>query len=476
MMKFSKIVKALAVTLACLPLALNAAEQVKQPNILFIAVDDLKPLAGAYGDKQVITPNIDAIANQGTMFANAYSQWPVCGPSRMSLLTGFRPETNGIMNLKDNIRDVNPDVVTLPQLFRQNGYETAAVGKIFDPRNVDSRQTDDPASWSIPYQQPTSTVKGKQKLAVESLEHPIEKFVDGNINARGIKLLKQMANKDKPFFLAIGYKRPHLPFTAPKQFFDLYNPADFTLEPFQQAPKNSNPKYILNDNNEMRTYKPTPKAGEKIKPYPKGAFSEAHQRELIHGYYAAVSFVDSLVGDLMAELEKTGEADNTIIVFWGDHGFHLGDHGMWGKHTTMEKANHVPLIIKLPGQKASVYNKPVGLMDIFPTLTELAKLKAPKGLQGDSLVPAINELPESKQPVAISQYKRGGAFGYSMRTENYRYTEWLSKHKKVVYRDLYDMTNDPGETVNVVDDAKYKDVAAKLAKLLRENSSGLKRL
>ncbi|TRX53948.1 sulfatase [Thalassomonas sp. M1454] len=475
-MKFTKLISALSITLTCLPLALNAAEPVKQPNILFIAVDDLKPLAGAYGDKQVITPNIDAIANQGTMFANAYSQWPVCGPSRMSLMTGLRPETNGIMNLKDHIREVNPDVVTLPQLFKQNGYETAAVGKIFDPRNVESREKDDPASWSIAYEVPKASMKGKQKLAVESIDAPSVKFVDGNINARGIKLLKQMANKDKPFFLAIGYKRPHLPFTAPKKFFDLYNPAEFTLAPFQDAPKNSKPEFILNNNGEMRTYKPTPKAGEKVKPYPKGAFSEEHQRELIHGYYAAVSFVDSLVGDLVAELEKTGQADNTIIVFWGDHGFHLGDHGMWGKHTTMEKANHVPLIIKVPGQKPVIYKKPVGLMDIYPTLTELVGLKAPSNLQGDSLVPAIKELPEDKQPVAISQYKRRGAFGYSLRTENYRYTEWLSKHKKVVYRDLYDMTKDPGETVNVINDAKYKEVAAKLAQLLRENSSGLKRL
>ncbi|WNC73071.1 sulfatase [Thalassotalea psychrophila] len=475
-MHFSKLITTIAITLSCVSITAFAAAEKKPLNVLFIAVDDLKPLIGAYGNDKIITPNIDAIAAQGTLFNNAYSQWPVCGPSRMSLLTGLRPEVNGIMNLKDKIRDVNPSVVTLPQLFIEHGYETAAVGKIFDPRNVDSRKTDDPASWSIAYKPPTSFMKGKQKLAVESLEGPIEKFVDGNINKRSIKLLKQMADSNKPFFLAVGYKRPHLPFTAPKQFFDLYDPATFTLAPFQQAPKNSNAKYILNNNGEMLTYKPTPKAGEKVKPYPKGPFSEAHQRELIHGYYAAVSFVDHLVGELTAELEATGQADNTAIVFWGDHGFHLGDHGMWGKHTTMEQANHVPLIIKMPGQKASVYKKPVGLMDIYPTLAELSKLKLPYELNGDSLVPAMKGQKESKQPVAISQYKRVGAFGYSLRTEKYRYTEWLSKNKKVVYRDLYDMEHDSGETNNVINDPKYQDVADTLAKLLRENNKGLKRL
>lgn len=475
-MTFSQLRNALTITLSCLSLTIFAAENNKQPNVLFIAVDDLKPLIGAYGNDKIITPNIDAIAAQGTLFSNAYSQWPVCGPSRMSLLTGLRPEVNGIMNLKDKIRNVNPDVVTLPQLFKQNGYETAAVGKIFDPRNVQSRAKDDPVSWSIAYKAPTSFMKGKKKLAVEIIDAPEHKFVDGNINERGKKLLKEMASNDKPFFLALGYKRPHLPFSVPKTYFDKYKRDEFTLAQFQQAPLNSKAKYILNNNGEMLTYKPTPKQGEKLKPYSKTGFTEDQQKELLHGYYAAVSFVDSLVGELIAELEKTGKADNTIIVLWGDHGFHLGDHGMWGKHTTMEQANHVPLIIKVPGKKASVYQQPVGLMDIFPTLTELANIKPPETLQGDSLVSAINQQPDSKQPVAISQYKRVGAFGYSMRTEQYRYTEWLSKSQKVVYRDLYDMKNDPGETTNVLDDAKYKGVADEMAALLRANGQGLKRL
>lgn len=476
MMNFPQLTKLIAVVALTLPLAVNAEQQVKQPNVLFIAIDDLKPLIGAYGNQQIKTPNIDALANSGAVFSKAYSQYPVCGPSRMSLLTGTRPETNGIMNLKSKIRQVNPDVVTLPQLFKQHGYETAAVGKIFDPRNVESRETDDPQSWSIAYQAPKKSAKGKLHLAVEAIDSAEENFVDGDINKRAKQLLKQVVKNDKPFFLAVGYKKPHLPFVAPKKYFDWYDASSFELASFQQAPTASNASYILNNNGEFLSYYPTPEPGEKLKKYVNGAITETQQRELLQGYYASVSFIDSLIGDLLAELDASGKADNTIIVLWGDHGFHLGDHGLWGKHTTMEQANHVPLIIKVPGQKATIFNKPVGLLDIFPTLTDLANLPAPKILQGDSLSPVIYHKPVDFEAVAISQYKRKGAYGYSLRTERYRYTEWLSKNKKVVYKDLYDMEKDPGETENVIAQQDYQQISEQLAKLLREHSDGLKRL
>jgi arylsulfatase A-like enzyme len=207
-----------------------------RPNILFIAVDDLKPLTGEYGNQKVITPALDKLASQSVVFTRAYTAYPVCGPSRTSLLTGVRPESNGVIDLKTRMRDVNPDILTLPQHFKNHGYQTAAVGKIFDPRNVDSRDDDDPASWSIPFQKPVSVAdkKGKLNLAVRSIDAPPREFVDGNINERGISLLRKMARDTKPFFLAVGYKKPHLPFAVPSTFFELYQRASFELEPFQQ--------------------------------------------------------------------------------------------------------------------------------------------------------------------------------------------------------------------------------------------------
>jgi len=453
-----------------------SAAQVKTPNVLFIAVDDLKPLIQSFGSANVLTPNIDKLAQQGTVFTKAYSQYPVCGPSRMSILTGLRPESNGIMNLKDKIREVNPDVLTLPQHFKNNGYETAAVGKIFDPRNTTSREKEEVQSWSIPYQRPINGVKSKMHLAVESVEADTDKFVDGGILKRGKKLLQQMANKDKPFFLAVGFKKPHLPFVAPKQFFDLYDRASFDLASFQEAPKSASTSFLFHKNQELRKYRPTPKVGNKIKPYPKGELSSAHQKELLHGYFASVSFIDSLVGDLLAELEQSGQAENTIVVFWGDHGFHLGDHGLWGKHTTMEQANHVPLIIKIPGNKARRYNGPVELLDIFPSLTQATGLVTPKFLQGTSLVSLVNGKQKFLDKVAISQYKRKGAYGYSMRTEQYRYTQWISKSGKVMYSDLYDLDNDHLEKINIINTPAGKSLDVELSQLLKANSAGLKRL
>lgn len=477
-MKFSHLLIKRSITaLLFLPCLVMAKASSEQPNILFIAVDDMRTLTGSYGDKMAITPNIDALATQSTQFNKAYVSWPVCGPSRMSLMTGQRPEANGITNLKLKIRNVNPDIVTLPQLLKANGYETAAVGKIFDPRNVESRVKDDPLSWSIPYQTPKASLKDKSHLAVRSIDEPAEKFVDGNINNRGKKLLTQMSKSDKPFFLAVGYKRPHLPFIAPTKHFDKYDRSAFELASFQQAPKNSNPKYILNNNGEFRTYRPTPKAGQSIKPYPKGRLSDAHQREVLHGYYASVTFVDSLVGELLETLEKTGKADNTIIVFWGDHGFHLGDHGMWGKHTTMEQANRIPMMIKLPNGAIGQYNKPVETLDLYPTLAELAKVKTTQTMHGQSLVKVLKDHKSVlDKNIAISQYKRNGAYGYSLRTDQYRYTEWTAKTGKVIYADLFDLDNDPLETVNIIDLKENTELATSLAKLLRQHSAGLKRV
>jgi arylsulfatase A-like enzyme len=467
----------LALAVVASPLTAAETAPVSRPNILFIAVDDLKPLTGSYGDVKVRTPAFDRLADTSTVFTRAYTQYPVCGPSRTSLLTGVRPESNGVLDLKTRMRDIDPDVVTLPQYFKNNGYVTAASGKIFDPRNVDSRDTDDPISWSIPYKQSLTRADklGEVRYAVRSIDAPQDQFVDGDINARGIGLLRDMAADPRPFFLAVGYKKPHLPFAVPSPYFDLYDRASFPLEPFQQAPDDADASYILSDNNETRSYVPTPPPGQEPAPYPE-VFTDDQQRELIHGYHAAVSFIDHLLGQLLAELDATGQADNTIIVLWGDHGFHLGDHGMWGKHTTMEQANRVPLMIRVPGQAGGATATLAELMDLYPTLAELAGLPVPGHMQGKSLVPVLQDATVDLGDVAISQYKRRGAYGYSMRTERYRYTEWVTPDGAVAYRDLYDMANDPGETRNIGALPENAELMESMAALLRANGAGLLRL
>jgi arylsulfatase A-like enzyme len=426
----------------------------------------------------VRTPAFDRLASQSTVFTAAYTQYPVCGPSRASLLTGLRPESSGVLDLKTRMRDIHPDILTLPQFFKNNGYETAAVGKIFDPRNVDSRDDDDPVSWTVPYQQsmPDADRKVEHNFAVRAIDAPPGRFIDGAINARGIKLLREMSASDQPFFLAVGYKKPHLPFAAPSQFFDLYERDSFGLETWQTAPTGSDASFILMDNNEMRSYVPGPGPDGTVVEYSADGMTDDQQRELIHGYHAAVSFIDHLLDQLLTELEASGKADNTIIVLWGDHGFHLGDHGMWGKHTTMEQANRVPLMIHVPGKQGGYSSTLVELMDLFPTLSRLAGLDTPANLQGKSLVPVLEDAAVDLNGVAISQYKRKGAYGYSMRTNRYRYTEWIMDDGRVAYRDLYDMQEDPGETRNIGGLGENAALMETLAAMLRANSAGMTRL
>lgn len=446
-----------------------------KPNILFVAVDDLTTALGSYGNNEVYTPNIDQLATQGTLFTKAYAQFPVCGPSRVSVFTGQRPETNGIVNMITKMRKVRPDIVTMPEYLKSHGYITAAAGKVFDLRNVDSRKGGDAPSWSIPFKVAPKIYEGKERYAVKAIDKPNSSFSDGKINQRAKMLLNKMAKKDAPFFLAVGYKKPHLPFVAPKQFFDLYNPKELTLANFQALPLNANEKYLLSGSHELRTYFPDYQSKGKKIPYPAGSISQTHQRELMHGYYASVSYVDHMLGELLEELDKLGKRDNTIIVLWSDHGFHLGDHGTWGKHTTMEQANRVPLIISLPKQPERTYTKPVELMDLFPTLLDLANIPKLSQLQGDSLAGILIDN-NTVDKVAISQFIRRGAYGYTMRTNRYRYTEWVNSKNKIVYRDLYDLELDPQETVNIINIHEHKNLVKELSQTLRNNSEGLLRL
>ena len=439
-----------------------AQEKKVKKNILFIAVDDLKPILGCYGDERILSPNIEALAKRGTVFLNNYCQQAVCAPTRASLLTGLRPDKTKVWDLKTVMRDYVPDILTFPQYLIANGYETAATGKVFDPRSVDSGH--DVSSWSIPYAKASGKrwLTSSGEVSTEAPENPESDFADTRALNKSIELMDSLVAGDKPFFLAVGFKKPHLPFVAPKKYWDLYNRDDFEIHPFQEHAENA-PEFAFQPGNELRKYDDIPKSG---------ALSEEKQKELIHGYYACVSYIDDLVGRLIRKLDERGLKDNTVIVLWGDHGWHLGDHGMWCKHTNFEQATRSPLIISSPdieGDKQS--DSPTEFVDVFPTLCELAGVDIPEYIDGASLVPVMNNPKVKVKNFAVSQFQRDSDFGelegYAFRNERFRYVVWLpvkirTDHKysdnKVVARELYDYEKDPMEKISVVDDPEYSEV------------------
>jgi len=391
-------VAATVLTVGSATLPTQAAER---PNVLFIAVDDLKPLLGCYGDLQVKSPNIDRLASRGTVFMNAHCQQAVCGPSRASLLTGVGPDTTKVWDLKTLIRKALPDVVMLPQYFKQNGYTVVGMGKIFDPRSVDNGKDMDKASWTEylhpeckadesfgclnpAYLKHLAAVKDKlektkgynKKLKIAGRPYcdmaDVEDtaYFDGAMAETAVKTLADLAQKKHPFFLAVGFKKPHLSFNAPKKYWDLYNREDLKLAEYIDMPKGA-PAYAFQPGWELRSYSGVPR---------KGRLPEPIQRELIHGYYACVSYIDAQVGKLLDALDAAGVADNTVIVLWGDHGWHLGDHSIWCKHTNYEQATRAPLIFVDPvaGRSGNRTDSPVNFVDIYPTLCKLAGLPNPR--------------------------------------------------------------------------------------------------
>ncbi len=481
--------------------ALIAADR---PNVLFIAIDDLKPLIGTYGEA-VPTPAIDRIAAQGTTFLNAHSQQAVCGPSRASLMTGKRPDFTQVWDLKTKIREINPDIVTIPQHFKTHGYHTAGVGKIYDPRSVDKGA--DAASWSQPYKQtwhlkyneatgkPTghyqsskskalaaeAEAKGKKGWnsvnkylfandgwpAVESEDVPDDAYDDGAIGAYAVKELNELAQRDEPFFLAVGFKKPHLPFVAPKKYWNLFDRDSLDLAAFQRKALNS-PDIAYHNSEELRAYNGVPATG---------ALDEATQRKLIHGYYACIAYIDAQIAKILDQLKALDLDDNTIIILWGDHGFHLGDHGLWCKHTNFENATRVPLIISAPQSKRNTTSTmPVELTDLFPTLCELAEIETPNNLDGVSLVATLNKGNDDIREFALSQYPRYQHMGYALRTERFRYVAWYANqkdqgadgHTAPVSTELYDYKLDPLEKRNLANEAAYAEISQDLGTQLTQ--------
>ncbi|WP_168442070.1 sulfatase [Pontiella desulfatans] len=487
----------------------------KPKNVLFIAVDDLKPLLGCYGYDEAITPHIDKLADAGTVFLNAHCQQAVCGPSRVSLLTGYYPDSIGIYGMgggRYKMREMHPDILTLPQHFKNNGYTTIGTGKIFDPRNVedDWQGPQDKISWTTfhglnPHNPETGgpivdghyhdpalkdlvaklKKEGQSKglsgkplrsyvrdhgggPAVECYDVPDDAYKDGAIANRGVEQLEMLKDSDKPFFLAVGFLKPHLPFVAPKTYWDLYERDKLELAAFQDYPEGA-PACAETDYIEARDYSGVPK---------EGLVPEDAQRELIHGYLACVSYVDAQIGKVLAKLKETGLDKNTVVVLWGDHGFHLGDKKIWGKHTTYEQSTRVPLIIANAGTPVGNSTSPANFIDIFPTLCELTGQDTPDGLDGKSLVPILKDSKESVQEYAASIYPHNKYWGIAIRTERYRYVAWYKgwerkgKHgnqyvKEPEFTELYDYEKDPLERKNRSGEKAYADIEKELAALNR---------
>ncbi|MFT4587780.1 MAG: arylsulfatase A-like enzyme [Limisphaerales bacterium] len=443
-----------------------------RPNILFIAVDDLRPELGCYGTKEIKTPNIDAFAASGVLFNRAYCQQAVCNPSRASIMTGLRPDSTKVWDLITDFRDTVPDVVTLPQQFMKHGYYAVAYGKIYHNPIPDPKSWNEPNHW--PKQASTWTPEGRRALAdyrkkmkadgksaaairrmrapaTEIQDVPDSRTPDGEIADQALAAMRELAKKDQPFFLAAGFIRPHLPFVAPRKYWELYDREKIPLAANPFLPRSS-PALAMNTMYELRDYFDFAGTDDPRE----GALTEAQQRRLKHGYYASVSLIDAQVGRLLKELEKLGLADDTIVVLWGDHGWKLGEHRSWCKQSDYEIDARVPLIIRAPGAKANGKrsNALVEFVDVYPTLCDLAGLPLPAHLEGRSMKPLLSDASLPFKPAAFSQFKRrheGGEYmGYAMRTERYRLIEWLDRStSKTVATELYDHLVDPHENENI---------------------------
>jgi len=463
------------------------------PNILFICVDDLMPRTGSYGHPEMVTPRMDTLASQGVQFNRAYVQQAICSPSRVNLLTGLRPDTTRIYDIGTDFRSTVPWVTTLPEFLKSRGYHTTALGKVYhtatDYDNARSWSPSDPASGGQgpDYVNPDSLAaegthgRGPAYESGESGGASVadDAYIDGKNTKDAIRRLAHLKYK-QPFFFAVGLSRPHLPFSAPKHYWDLYPASviDAAL-PARNTPADNTSHWSYTESGELRQYYGVPASGSGTPIYSDPALV----RNLVHGYYAGVSYSDKLVGDLLDALAAEGLADNTIIVLWGDHGFHLGEQNQWTKHTNFERATRIPLIIKAPGTASGQQsNAIVETVDIYPTLLDLCGFQPPAWLEGQSFKSALlNPATAPGRPNALSQYPRftyeRGAdgvkyalnvMGYTLVTSsNFRYTEWRRQDSnQVMARELYNHATDPDENSNIANEPANAGLVAALAAAL----------
>ena len=444
-----------ALALATAPSA--DADTAKWPNVLFIAIDDLRPELGAYGAQHMITPNIDALAKQGLLFKRAYAQVAVCGASRASMMTGILPTKKRFSSFKTRADKEVPNALTLPQVFKQAGYTTLSNGKIFhDPEDGTNTNWSEPA-WRAreshwldaiePSTMSNPSTKGRG-LIFEQADVKDDAYLDGKIAKKSISDLRRLQAANTPFFLAVGFNRPHMPFYVPKKYWDLYQRDKIDLAANQHRPIDA-PKSL--------------KGSNEFNQYTHGDFKPGTPQwhaMMRHGYYASVSYVDKLVGDVLDELKRLDLADNTIIVLWGDHGWHLGEHNFWGKHNTMNMALQVPLIVKVPGkQGGAVTSALVESVDIFPTLTSLVGLETPSTVQGASFEDLLTHPQQKFRDFSYGRYANADA----VINDKFIYTRYTNGEEM-----FFDLHNDPGENRNIAPDPIYTDVKASMNKMLKK--------
>ncbi|NNC64040.1 MAG: sulfatase [Gammaproteobacteria bacterium] len=450
------------------------AQSADRPNVLIIIVDDLRPEVAAYGDQVVLTPNIDDLANTGVMFENAFTAVPVCGASRAALFSGRKPTASRFLNFNSRLDADLPDAPSLPGYFQAHGYHTVSNGKVFDA-NLDSED-----AWSEPPWNPdgdwTSAVArnarrddvqrayldnppGVTGPAYERLDVADIAYPDGKVAEKTVDDLRRLGHADAPFLIVAGFRKPHLPFTAPERYWSLYDPADFNLPSTYYATPDGAPHHPIHNSAELRTYAGIPE---------EGPLGEAQALTLIHAYHAAVSYADAQVGKVLDGLNELGLEDDTIVVLFGDHGWNLGEHTLWNKHTLFDVALRTPLIIRAPGRDSHRVSTVTSLLDVFPTLTDLSGLAQPEDLDGVSLAPVLNDPSEVVRTAAISRWFDGA----SVRTDRYRYTDWRDEQGNVSARMLFDLELDPEETRNVSEEGDYSQAVAELSALITADRSG----
>jgi arylsulfatase A-like enzyme len=480
-----------------------------RPNILFLAIDDLRPELGCYGAPDALSPALDGLAASGFLFERAYCQSAVCNPSRASLMTGKRPETIGVLDLRTDLREVSPDVLTLPQHFRQHGYYAASIGKIYHNIFPDEPSWDErtylpgfPFDPDAVYAGAEGISQQQEKIAArleagrpfrkdrlgeiyvkaqatEAPDVPDSAYYDGAQTDWAVAKLRELASSEQPWFLAVGYYRPHLPFNAPKRYWDLYDRDAIQIAKDPAIPVDA-PSMAMNNLRELRGYTDFTQLGHPTE----ARISENEQRRLKHGYLASVSYVDAQISRLLGALEDLDLAEDTIVVVWGDHGWKLGEKHSWGKMTNFEIDTRVPLIVRVPGTHAPGGRTTalVEFVDIFPTLCELAGLPVPADLEGLSFAPLLDDPDRAWKTAAFSQYLRsgiwvgpsGGSFhGRTIRTESFRYVEWRTlESDELAGVELYDYAPGPGESRNLADDPAYAETREQLAAALQDGWRG----